>query len=584
MTAEHQRVQAEGYGDSVITQMKNLRTNNELCDFKVSAEGRTFDVHKVLLAATSDYFKVMFGGVMAESKQNSVDLKGVTADGLQQIVEFIYSGEMSLHYDNLTEIINTASHLQVSSAIELCSTYIKSLMTFDNADEFLTIADTYSLEKVQYHWDNMILNSFYEFSQTQIFLKLDASSLTKYLSQNALRTSSEYKLFQCLEKWFRYSPGRFQNDGPDVLSHIRFPLMTEAELATVQENEIIKRCPGAIQYVARGFKYHIDCKEGHPNIEEISTIRSEIPSLVLVHHGSSYMPFQITAHNHISGVFYRLFSDVNGSRDCRLVVVDNFGYICRVVDFGGGTLMSSLVRFDPRHLVSQELRPMRRLRMDFVLTAHKSCLYVFGGSTEQFAILDSVEFYNVTTNTWGDLPPLPSPLHSLASAVEGDHIYLSGGVSSQDRQATNTFMCFYPLTRHYESLPGMFYARRLHDMVSFQQKIYVVGGIPRQGAPLHGQIPIESFNFSTNQWTMLSSTLSGRSVGHYMHFEGQILSLGHEHHNATEDEIWIYDPEVDDWVKHAKAPQRMNLTSAICTVLHVNYDNEKVCKTFLKEK
>ena len=47
-------------------------------------------VHKALLAATSDYFRVMFGGVMAESKQNTVDLKGVTADGLQHIIEFIY--------------------------------------------------------------------------------------------------------------------------------------------------------------------------------------------------------------------------------------------------------------------------------------------------------------------------------------------------------------------------------------------------------------------------------------------------------------------------------------------------------------
>ena len=33
-------------------------------------------VHKCLLAATSDYFRVMFGGVMTESKQNMVDLKG----------------------------------------------------------------------------------------------------------------------------------------------------------------------------------------------------------------------------------------------------------------------------------------------------------------------------------------------------------------------------------------------------------------------------------------------------------------------------------------------------------------------------
>lgn len=521
---------------------------------------------------------------MAESKQDTVDLKGVTADGLRHIIDFIYSGEMALHFDNLTEIINTASHLQVSCALDLCSSYIKSMMTFENAEDFLSIADTYSLDKVLLHWDNMIQNSFHEFSQTQGFLKMEVATICKHLSNNALRTSSEYKLFQCMEKWFKFNPARIARDGPTVLGHVRFALMSQMELSSVQESEIIKRCPVAVQYVAKGFRYHIDCKEGHPTIEESSAVRSEPHCIVIVHHGSSYMPFQITAYDNNSGIFYRLFSDVNGSRDCRVACVDNFAYVCRVVDFGGGTLMSSLLRFDPRHLVAQELRPMRRLRMDFAFISFNRCLYAFGGSTEQFAILDSVESYNTVTNLWEDIHPLPSPTHSMAAVVHKERIFLSGGVSGQDRQATNAFFSYNPLSRRYESKPGMFYARRLHDMVAFAERIFVLGGLPRQTVPLHGQIPIECFNFQTNQWTMLSSTLSGRSVGHYINFEEQILSLGHEHHSATEDEIWLYDSEMDDWTKYAKAPQRMSLMSAICVRLKVNFDDEKISRTFIKEK
>ena len=246
--------------------------------------------------------------------------------------------------------------------------------------------------------------------------------------------------------------------------------------------------------------------------------------------------------------------------------------------------MSSLFRFDPRHLSGQELRPMRRLRMDFTMAAQSNCLYVFGGSTEQFTILDSVECYNVTTNLWVDMPSLPIALHSLANEVVGDSIYLSGGVSAQDRQATNTFIQFLTQTRTYESLPGMFYARRLHEMVQCGGKMYVFGGIPRQGVPLQGQIPIECYDFKSKQWTMFSSTLSGRSVGHYLTFEGQILSLGHEHHNAKEDEIWTYDPSLDDWTKYAKAPQRMNLMNALCTAMHTNFEEDKISSTYMKEK
>ena len=256
----------------------------------------------------------------------------------------------------------------------------------------------------------------------------------------------------------------------------------------------------------------------------------------MVHLGTSHMPFQITAFNKATKGFYCLFSDVNGIRDCRIASVDNFAYICRVVDFGGGTLMSSLFRFDPRHLMGQELRAMRHLRLEFACVAHARCLYAFGGTTEmapQFPILDSVECYNVQSNTWEELQPLPVPTHSLAAVSHGSKIYLSGGVSG-DRTIVASFMSFDPVTRRYEAKPSLFYPRRLHDMIAHESKIFALGGITRQGIPLYGQIPIESFDMNSNQWTVLSSTLGGRSVGHYMHLGGDsILSLGHEHHRSV---------------------------------------------------
>lgn len=506
----------------------------------------------------------------------------MSADGLQHVLDFIYSGEMQLHLDNLTEIINTASHLQIQSGLDLCSSYIISLMTFENAEDFLSIADTYSLEKVLEHWDHMIQSNFYEFSQTQHFLKLPTESLVKHLSKDSLRITSEYKLFKCVEKWFFYNNTRITSAGLTVLSHIRFPLMSLTELESIQESEVIKLCP--MQFIPKGPRFHADCREGHPVIESVSNIRSDVPCLVFVHYGSSYLPFQMTAYDTETKVFYRLFSDVNGSRDCRLAVVDNFVYICRVVDFGGGSLMSSVFRFDPRHLCGQELRPMRRLRLDFALVAVGKFLYVFGGLTEQYAILNSVERYNVLTNTWEDLPPMHAATHSLAAIKYQDKIYLTGGqvMLGPARQAMNTFICYHTTSRHYESKPGMLYARRLHDMVLVGEKLYVMGGIPRTDIPLHGQIPIEYYSHISNQWTLLSSTLSGRSVGHYIFFDNKVLSLGHEHHNATEDEIWSYSPDSDTWERHIKAPQRMSLTQAMCVQLYVNFFDEKVSKLVLK--
>ena len=385
----------------------------------------------------------------------------------------------------------------------------------------------------------------------------------------------------------------------------------------------------------------------------------------MVHVGTSQLPFLITAFNHDTKTFYNLYGDVNGIRECRLAAVDNFAYICRVVDFGGGSLMSSLFRFDPRHLVGQELLPMRRLRSEFSFVAHQRRLYAFGGATETFAILDSVECYDVASNTWEELPALLNPTHSMAAVSHGTRIFLSGGVTGADRQIVASFSSYDPVARRYEAWPSMFYPRRLHDMIAQGSKVYALGGITRQDIPLYGQTPIESFDLSSNQWTILSSTLGGRSVGHYLLLdpsrragaaeplsassgggsgssssasstasagtsgpststgssttssssgtggssfgsqqtsrgdagqsdsasssssspeEASILSLGHEHHSATEEEMWLYQPASDSWCKYARAPQRMSLNSALGTQLLINFGQDNVASKIIKDK
>ena len=387
---------------------------------------------------------------------------------------------------------------------------------------------------------------------------------------------------------------------------------------------------------------------GHPTIDDSCKVRAERPSIIMVHLGTSQVPFLITAFNHDMKAFYNLYGDVNGIRECRLAAVDNFAYICRVVDFGGGSLMSSLFRFDPRHLVGQELLPMRRLRSEFCFVAHQRKLYAFGGTTETFVILDSVECYDVATNTWEELPTLQNPTHSMAAVSHGTRIFLSGGVTGADRQIVASFSSYDPAARRYEAWPSMFYPRRLHDMIAQGSKIYALGGITRQDIPLYGQTPIESFDLSSNQWTILSSTLGGRSVGHYLLLdlnkktdsperaasgsgsssgastsntattstspsssggstavssssgtapgsrgdsgqagtleEPSILSLGHEHHSATEEEMWLYQPSSDSWSKYARAPQRMSLNSALGTQLLINFGQDKVASKIIKDK
>ena len=57
--------------------MASLKLANSLCDVTVQAESHQFEAHRVVLAASSAYFRAMFTGNMEESRQRVVVIRQV---------------------------------------------------------------------------------------------------------------------------------------------------------------------------------------------------------------------------------------------------------------------------------------------------------------------------------------------------------------------------------------------------------------------------------------------------------------------------------------------------------------------------
>ena len=69
--------------------------------------------HRVVLAACSDYFRAMFTDPMRERTQEEIHLSGVQAQGLELVLDYIYTSKLSLTLANIQTVLDTATHLQV---------------------------------------------------------------------------------------------------------------------------------------------------------------------------------------------------------------------------------------------------------------------------------------------------------------------------------------------------------------------------------------------------------------------------------------------------------------------------------------
>ena len=87
-----------------------------LCDVILCVEDREFPVHRIILAACSDYFEAMFTSGMSESanEQKKIEIKGLSADTMDILLDFIYTEKVKVSVENVQALLPAACLLQLN--------------------------------------------------------------------------------------------------------------------------------------------------------------------------------------------------------------------------------------------------------------------------------------------------------------------------------------------------------------------------------------------------------------------------------------------------------------------------------------
>lgn len=179
-------------------------------------------VHKVVLASVSDYFRAMFDHDMIENQEDSTELKGLTEAGVGPLIGFFYYGTLRLNLGNIYDVMNAATFLQIIPAVNCCVQYLKNKLTFENAEYLLKIADLYSIPNLRSYYKKYILDNFLEYALTDQFLSLDSETLANYLSDDSLNTTSECMLLHLVLNWYNHDPDSRKKTARSVFEKIRF--------------------------------------------------------------------------------------------------------------------------------------------------------------------------------------------------------------------------------------------------------------------------------------------------------------------------------------------------------------------------
>ncbi|XP_067303688.1 kelch-like protein 33 [Pseudorasbora parva] len=565
---DKKRISAEEHMNDSLQHIRQLWTQRVGCDVKFEAEGRVFHAHRVLLVASSDYFRGMFTSGMKESRQESVSLLLVRAAMFDSLLHYSYSGALALGWDCVFDLTCTSLQLQFQTAFSLCLNFLHQEIDAYSCLDVVSFAEAYGMADLLALANDFILRHFQDVSVSPKFQDLPVEKLKKYLQSDSLYVPSELSLFKAVMSWIEAFPIQRLKLAKELMGTIHFSLMTFKEF---NEVESITSC---LRFDASNL-YRSLQKELYSSFSDAqSNVRVYLPkeTLVLVggetindifdkHEPCREMWFSNSFENHIGlvkRVEWRMlgtlpekprFSHGVGAIKGKLYVVGGRHY------YGTDDTMKSTYMYDPMQNSWQRLADMHERRGNFTLVTLNGKLYAVGGERDSGVNMESVEVYCPNTNYWSFVYPLDQALSCHAASVWNDTIFLSGGFNSQ-YQCLSSMILYHP-ERGSTYLADMRNNRAMHCMETLGNHLYVAGGVSCiADGSMVDQLPCEVYDPVADSWTAIMPVPVPHVGSASVVLEGKVYIIGGYCHDNYKDTkaVHRYDPATERWENMSRTP------------------------------
>uniref|UniRef100_A0A8C3GSY7 Kelch like family member 29 n=1 Tax=Corvus moneduloides TaxID=1196302 RepID=A0A8C3GSY7_CORMO len=477
----------------MLKELNQQRRAKEFTDLKIIVEGKEFEVHQNVLASCSLYFKDLIKRSPRDSSRSGEKLElamsNLTADVLELLLEFVYTGSLIIDSANAKTLLEAASKFQFHTFCKVCVSFLEKQLTASNCLGILAMAEAMQCTELYNMAKAYALQIFPEVANQEEILNISKDDFISYMSNDSLNTKAEELVYETVIKWIKKDAAIRAQYAAELLAVVRLPFIHPSYLLNVVDNEeLIKSSEACRDLVNEAKRYHM---LPHAR-QEMQTPRTRP---------------RLSAGGMESGV---TLADVW----CYMSLLDNWNLVSRMT--------------------------VPRCRHNSLVYDGK--IYTIGG-VGVAGNVDHVERYDTITNQWETIAPLPKAVHSAAATVCGGKIYVFGGVNEAGR-AAGVLQSYIPQTNSWSFIespmidnkyapavtlngfifilggayarattiydpekgnikagPNMNHSRQFCSAVVLDGKIYATGGIVSSEGPALGNM--EAYDPKTNTWTLL---------------------------------------------------------------------------------
>ncbi|XP_029346291.1 ring canal kelch homolog [Acyrthosiphon pisum] len=540
------------YKKSSYTEMykvlQTLRQDEVLCDIKLETDdGGVIFGHKVVLASASPYFLAMFTH-FSEKDQDLVAIRQLNSSTLQLLIDFVYSGEISITEKNIQDLLPASNLLQLQEVKNACCDYLQAHLCPTNVIGIIGLADLHSCTTLLTSSELYIQQHFSKVVEHEEFLSLSYEQMVKLISSDELTAPSEEKIFESVVRWVKHELASRKQILPQLMEHVRLPLMSKDYiLKNVVDEPLLSNCFKCKDYVVEALSFHLF------KSEELNTIlhnnrtkprqRGGTHKVILVVGGSG-----INFKTLDSTEWYdpKINKWQSGSKMITpryagglAVVKDNFALYLggrnsestsQAVD--AINLSSELPHWEPNYNMSVK-------RQRFGVGVIDNCIYAVGGFDGK-SILNSAEVFDCRTREWCTISSMTTIRCGHGLGVLNNLLYAVGGSALR---TLNSVECYHPSLDRWTPVADMCVRRAGVGVGVLDDVLYAVGG--NDGLNVHKSV--EAYRPSTGVWYTIPDMHLCRNSAGVAVFDGLLYVVGGNDGSSVLDSVEFYNPNTNKW-------------------------------------
>ncbi|NWY06587.1 KLH33 protein, partial [Nothoprocta ornata] len=394
-----------------LRSMEQLHASGLGCDLRLQAGDEVIPVQRLALSCSCDFFRALFTCPMREAAHDPATplATKLSAAELHLLLSFAYTGAVAGPWPAVLEAAETSLRYQAWGLLTLCLDVFTHGLTPETGPDVLAFAVDYGLAHVGRAAEDFILATFPSVVATPAFLDLPAHLLIRLLRSDALNVLHELEALEAASRWLVANGGGEDNEAEELLSSVRFALMSGQEL---------KKIPSVTAGAANpGLLHQLVVASLSPTAQLPCRVRSW-PEVLVVCGGDTLTTDMAArkpsrqlwfAHRYLSavGLVKRVewrplgrFPDGPRFRHA-VVVIGNALYVLGGKHYyGARDTLASVYRYLPMEDSWEHLASMNCGRSYFAAVGLGGFIYALGGSSDELYCTDSVECYDLATNTW----------------------------------------------------------------------------------------------------------------------------------------------------------------------------------------